>query len=313
MNHISLKDIINEFNLVPITEVGDSKKIKITSVNVNRPGIHLLGFFDTFDTKRIQVFGEGEMTFLATLSQPKRKEVFEKFFSYSVPCVIVARDIEPFPEMLESSIKSNIPILRAVQDTSSLTTALVRYLNYQLAPKTSIHGVLVEVYGQGILITGESGIGKSETALELIKRGHGFISDDVVKIKKISYNNLIGEPPDLIRHFIEIRGLGLIDVGHIFGMGAIKDSYSINMVINLENWDGKKSYDRLGIDEDSIDILGIKVPCVTIPVKPGRNLAVIIEVAAMNFRQKSMGYNAAKVLNERLSNEIKNKAKDTQE
>ena len=309
MAHVFLKDIIEEFGLIPITDVGTSKKIKINTANVNRPGIHLIGFFEKFDTKRVQIFGEGEMAFLSTLKKSDRANVLEKFFSFKIPCVIIARDMEVFPEMMVASKKYNIPILKTQENTSIFMGALISYLNIKLAQRTSVHGVLVEVYGQGVLITGESGIGKSETALELIKRGHGFIADDVVEISKISYNNLIGAAPKLLESFIEIRGLGFIDIKHIFGIGAVKESYAVDMVINLEMWDSNKLYDRLGLDENQIDIMGIKLPSITIPVKPGRNLAVIIEVAAMNFRQKTLGYNAAKTFDDRIKDEIRNKTK----
>lgn len=304
-----LKDIIKEFNLINLSE-DDFGNVKITTTNVNRPGLHLLGFFETFDTNRIQVLGEGEMTFLSTLSTEHRKEILNKFFSYKIPCVIIARDLPVFPEMLEYSKKYKVPVLKTLQDTPTFIAELISYLTYELAQKTSVHGVLVEVYGEGILILGESGIGKSETALELIKRGHSFIADDIVEIKKISYNTLEGQAPPLLKYFIEIRGLGLIDIERIFGMGAIKDSYLIDMVINLENWNENKEYDRLGLDQAYMEILGIKLPYVTIPVKPGRNLAVIIESAAMNLRQKNLGYNAAKVLNKRVTEEIKKKTKN---
>lgn len=310
MAHVFLQEIIEEFNLTYVTKVGDSSKIKITTRDVNRPGIHLLGFFDKFDTKRIQIFGEGEMSLLSTLDKTERERIINAFFKHKIPCVIVARGIKPFPEMLEASKKFNIPILKTAEDTSIFLGAIIRYLNLNLAPKTSIHGVLVEVYGQGVLITGESGIGKSETALELIKRGHGFIADDIVEVKKISYNNLLGEAPELLKNFIEIRGLGLIDIKNIFGMGSIKENYPVDIMINLENWDSKKSYDRLGLDEEYTDIMGIKIPLITIPVKPGRNLAVIIEVAAMNLRQKNLGYNAAQTLNDRLNDKIKSKGRN---
>ena len=308
MKYKYLKDVAKEFNLELLNDV-DIIKRKITTTNVNRPGLHLLGFFDVFGSNAIQVFGKGEMTFLQTLSSEDRKLILDKFFTFDIPCVVIARGLEVFSEMFESSKNNNIPMLVTNTITTIFVGQLMSYLNYELGDSTSMHGVLVEVYGEGILITGESGVGKSETALELIKRGHSFIADDVVEIKKISYNILEGQAPKLLKYFMEIRGLGLIDIGRLFGMGSIKDSYMIDMVINLENWDGNKEYDRAGIEEQKTTILGIEIPCVTIPIKPGRNLGVIVESAAMNLRQKSLGYSAAKVLNDRVIKEMKKKSK----
>lgn len=312
MNYISLESIIKEFGLIRVTKVGKLDEIKIVTANVNRPGIHLLGYFEIFDTKRIQIFGSGEMSFLETLEDSQRKDIIDKFFSYPLPCVVIARNIKPFPEMIEASIKNNIPLLKTNQVTSTFLSSLIRYLNYELAPRTTLHGVQVDVYGEGILITGESGIGKSETALELIKRGHSLVSDDVVEIRKVSDKTLIGVAPDIVKNFIEIRGLGVIDVKQVFGVSAIKDSYRLCMVIKLEYWDSSKEYDRLGIKEQTIDILGIKLTCITVPVKPGRNLAVIVEAAAMNFKEKRLGYDAAQVLSDRLSQAISQKSKNTE-
>lgn len=309
MNSISLASIIKEFSLIRVTKVGKTDEIKIVTANVNRPGIHLLGYFDIFDTKRIQLFGSGEMSFLETLGEEKRKEIIDKFFSYPIPCVIIARNIKPFPEMIEASIKNNIPLLKTHQVTSTFLSSLIRCLDYKLAPRTTMHGVQVDVYGEGILIMGESGIGKSETALELIKRGHSLISDDVVEIRRVSDKTLIGVAPDIVKNFIEIRGLGVIDVMKVFGVSAIKDSYKLGMVIKLEYWNNSKEYDRLGIKEETIDILGIKLPCITVPVKPGRNLAVIVEAAAMNYKEKRLGYDAAQILSDRLSQAISQKTK----
>lgn len=306
MKYKYLKDVIKEFGLELLNNV-DIKNNKITTTNVNRPGLHLLGFFDVFGENAIQVFGRGEMAFLGTLASEDRKLILDKFFSFDIPCVIIARGLEIFPEMLESSKNNNTPILVTNATTPTFVGQLMSYLNYELGESTSIHGVFVEVYGEGILITGESGVGKSETALELIKRGHSFIADDVVEMKKISYNILEGQAPKLLKYFMEIRGLGLIDVGRLFGMGAIKDSYLVDMVINLENWDSNKEYDRVGIEEQKTVILGIEIPYITIPIKPGRNLGVIVESAAMNLRQKSLGYSAAKSLNQRVMKEMRSK------
>lgn len=309
MSYISLDSIIKEFGLIRVTKAGRIDEIKIVTANVNRPGIHLLGYFGTFDTKRIQIFGSGEMSFLETLEERQRKDIIDKFFSYPLPCVIIARNMKPFPEMIEASIKYNIPLLKSNQVTSTFLSSIIRYLNYELAPRTTMHGVQVDVYGEGILILGESGIGKSETALELIKRGHRLVADDAVEVRKVSDKTLIGMAPDIVKNFIEIRGLGVIDVKQIFGVSAIKDSYRLCMSIKLEYWDSSKEYDRLGIKEETMDILGIKIACITVPVKPGRNLAVIIEAAVMNFKEKGLGYDAAQVLSDRLNGAIKNKSR----
>ncbi|HOJ79727.1 MAG TPA: HPr(Ser) kinase/phosphatase, partial [Clostridiales bacterium] len=239
-------------------------------------------------------------TYLASLSPQERKKRLDDYFRTGFPCLVIARDQDPFPEMMEASEKYSIPILRTKDITSRFMSGLIRYLNVMLAPRISMHGVLVEVYGEGILILGESGVGKSETALELVKRGHRLIADDLVEIRRVSDTTLLGAAPENIRHLIEIRGIGIVDVKHLFGMGAVKMQENINLVIKLELWKEGKMYDRLGLEDHFTDILGISVPSLVIPVRPGRNLAIIVEVAAMNHRQKKMGYNAAKFLSERF-------------
>ncbi len=278
--------------------------ILITSTDVNRPGLQLVGYLEYFGTDRIQMIGKVETSYLAGLTSMERYSRLDEFFRCGFPCMVVARGLEVFPEMLEVSKKYGIPILRTNDVTSRILSALISYLNVELAPRVTKHGVLVEVYGEGILILGESGVGKSETALELVKRGHRLVADDVVEIRKVSDKTLFGTAPDIIRHFIEIRGVGILDVKNLYGVGSVKVTENINLVIQLEFWNEKKNYDRLGLVDEYTDILGINVPSLTIPVRPGRNLAIIVEVAAMNNRQKNMGYNAARALNDRVLGEI---------
>lgn len=305
---VTLKEIAEEFALECITGCEKLEEVLITTADVNRPGLQLTGYYEFFGTDRIQIMGKVETTYLERMTSSERHSVFDEFFSNGIPCIVVARGLEIFPEMIEISNKFEIPILRTNDVTSRFMSAIIRYLNVQLAPRISKHGVLVEVYGEGILILGESGVGKSETALELVKRGHRLVADDVVEIRKVSDRSLVGTAPDIIRHFIEIRGIGILDVKNLYGVGSVKVTENINLVINLELWDEKKSYDRLGLVEEYTEILDLSVPSLKIPVRPGRNLAIIVEVAAMNNRQKKMGYNAAKVLNDRVLGEIsKNK------
>ena len=296
---VKLKTLMEEFHLEPVCMSESAGDIDITTSDVNRPGLQLSGYMEYFGTDRIQIIGKVEMTYLASLSPQDRKKRLDDYFRTGFPCLVIARDQDPFPEMMEASEKYSIPILRTKDITSRFMSGLIRYLNVMLAPRISMHGVLVEVYGEGILILGESGVGKSETALELVKRGHRLIADDLVEIRRVSDTTLLGAAPENIRHLIEIRGIGIVDVKHLFGMGAVKMQENINLVIKLELWKEGKMYDRLGLEDHFTDILGISVPSLVIPVRPGRNLAIIVEVAAMNNRQKKMGYNAAKFLSER--------------
>lgn len=304
MFKVSIQEIVEEFHLECISQCDNIDKVFVSSAEVNRPGLQLVGYLDYFGEDRVQIIGMVETTYLSKLASEERRQRLDDFFKCGFPCMVIARQLDIFPEMIEISKKYKIPILRTGDTTSEFLSGLIRYLNVQLAPRITQHGVLVEVYGEGILILGESGVGKSETALEIVKRGHRLIADDVVEIRKVSDKTLLGTAPEIIRHFIEIRGIGILDVKNLYGMGAVKMIETINLVINLELWDENKNYDRLGIDDHYTDILGIKVPSLTIPVRPGRNLAIIVEVAAMNYRQKSMGYNAAKVLNDRIMGEI---------
>ena len=298
--HVPLKNLVSKFQLEKINLSSNYDKIEISCSDVNRPGLPLSGFFDYFDPKRIQIFGKVEMTYLEDLNKERRAEILNELFAQDCPAFVVTRDMMIFPQMLEAAKQNDKTLLRTQSVTSQFMHDVISYLSLELAPRITRHGVLVEVYGEGILIMGESGVGKSETAMELIKRGHRLVADDAVEIKKASDTTLVGTAPDVIRHFIELRGIGIIDVRRIFGMGAIKDAEKINLVINLEPWDNKKQYDRLGLDDEFVNILGNDVPSLNIPVKPGRNLAIIVEIAAMNNRQKRMGYNAAEELNQRI-------------
>jgi len=300
MFSVTLKEIVDEFQLENVTNCKTLDNILVTTPDVNRPGLQLAGYLEYFGPDRIQIIGMVETAYLASLTPEDRYKKLDAFFQQGFPCVIIARGLEIFPEMMEVSQKYNIPLLRTNEITSNFLSNIIRYLNLQLAPRVTKHGVLVEVYGEGILILGESGVGKSETALELVKRGHRLIADDVVEIRRVSDTTLLGTAPDIIRHFIEIRGIGILDVKNLYGVGSVKVIESISLIINLELWDNNKTYDRLGLSDEYTEILGIKIPSLTIPVRPGRNLAIIVEVAAINKRQKSMGYNAAKVLHERL-------------
>ncbi len=301
---LPLTKVIEEFDLEKIYETNDIESVMVTKSDINRPGLQMVGFFDYFDSNRIQIMGKVEFTYLEQFNAEERSKIIEKLMSQRVPALIITRGLQVFPEMLELAEKYNVPLLRSESGTSAFMSAIIAYLNVQLAPRRTRHGVLVEVYGEGILILGESGVGKSETAIELVKRGHRLVADDAVEIKRVSDKTLVGSSPEIIRHFVELRGIGIIDVKEIFGMGAVKDTENINMIIHLEPWEEGKQYDRLGMVDEYTNIMGINVPSLTIPVKLGRNLAVIVEVAAMNNRQKRMGYNAAVELNNRLMNHM---------
>lgn len=301
---VSLENIINELSLETVYMPKASDEILISSNDISRPGLELTGYLDFFDNKRILVFGNTEIYYLQKFTAEERYNIIKKIFLCNPPAVIIARNLEPYEEIIRCAKEYGVALLRSSDLTSVLSAALVSYLNVELAPRITRHGVLVEVYGEGILLIGDSGVGKSETAIELIKRGHRLIADDAVEIRRVSRKSLVGSAPENIRHFIEVRGVGIINARRIFGMGAVKLTQKIDIVINMEIWDGEKVYDRLGAGNEYIEILGIKVPILTIPVKPGRNLAVIIEVAAMNNRQKKMGYNAANELLKSLGMDV---------
>ena len=301
---IPLTKVIDEFSCEKLYEADNINEILIKTSDVNRPALQIVGYYDYFDANRIQVMGKVELTYVEQFSLEKRRRLLEPLFKQGIPCLVITRAMQIPPEMLELAKKYNVTLLRTEEGTSAFISALISYLNVQLAPRRTRHGVLVEVYGEGILILGESGVGKSENAIELLKRGHRLVADDAVEIKRVSSKTLVGSAPDLIRHFVELRGIGIIDVKEIFGIGAVKDTESINMVIHLEQWQEGKQYDRLGMVDEYTNIMGINIPSLTVPVRPGRNLAIIIEVAAMNNRQKRMGYNAAVELNNRLMKEM---------
>lgn len=297
---VPLSSVMKELGLETIYMPENGENILISSKDVNRPGVEFTGFLDFYDNKRILVVGHTENAFLGRYSQEERERALEGLISRKPPTIIICRSLKPYPEMMEAAKRHGVALLGTADTTSSLVAALVSYMNVELAPRVTRHGVLVEVYGEGILLVGDSGVGKSETAIELIKRGHRLIADDAVEIRRVSKKSLVGTAPENIRHFIELRGIGIINARRIFGMGAVKLTEKIDMVINLEIWDKTKVYDRMGMENEYTEILGLRVPVLTIPVKPGRNLAVIIEVAAMNNRQKKMGYNAAKELLQNL-------------
>lgn len=301
---VSLEKIMKELSLVSIYMPKEPSEIMIKNNNISRPGLQLTGYFDFFDKTRILVFGHTEFSYLSRFGAEQQQHVIDSIFRFGPPAVILCRSYELNDAMMSSAKEHNIPILQSTDSTSSLTAGLVTMLSRELAPRITRHGVLVEVYGEGCLIIGDSGVGKSETAIELMKRGHRLIADDAVEIRKTDSRTLIGSSPQNIRHFVELRGVGIINARNLFGMGSIKLSEKIDMVINLELWDGKKAYDRMGLENEYMDILGIHIPIVTIPVKPGRNLSNIIEVASMNNRQKKMGYNAAQDLLTSLGMEI---------
>ena len=296
--NVSLKKLTEKVSLDVVYTPKGLEEINVEIAEVNRPGLFLAGYYDYFDKLRLQILGLAEMNFLSGLSAEKRYERLDQLFSQQPPAVIVCRseELEPFPEMLELAQKHGVALLRSNEITCTLMGSLISVLNLELAPRITRHGVLVEVYGEGILILGDSGVGKSETAIELVKRGHRLIADDAVELRKISYRKILGTAPANIRHFIELRGIGIINVARVFGIGSVRSSVEVEMVVQLEPWDRTKNYDRTGLETDYYDILGVKIPSILIPVMPGRNLAVILETAAINNRQKEMGYNAAKEL-----------------
>ena len=297
---VKLSKLIEDFKLEKLFTTPESEQKEIKTPDVNRPSLQLTGFYDYFDSERLQILGMVEYTYLSKISSEERMHHLEMLFSRNIPALIVTRGQELFEGMTELAQRYSVPILRTQYSTSRFMSAVIAWLNKELAPRITRHGVLVEVYGEGILILGESGVGKSEAAIELVKRGHRLVADDAVEIKKVSDISLVGSSPEIIRHFIELRGIGIIDVKEIFGIGAVKNTEKIDMIINLETWVDGKHYDRLGLEDEYTEILGIKIPSLLIPVKPGRNLAVIVEIAAMNNRQKRNGYNAAEELNKRL-------------
>ena len=301
---IKLSSIIDKFNLETLYIPNLPENIHVECTRVNRPGLQLAGYYGYYEHERLQIIGKMESQYIVTLDEEERKKKLEEFFASRPAGVIYTTSIPVFDDVIEYAEKYEVPLLRTTEKTSDFMAALIAYLNVELGPRITRHGVLVEVYGEGILLLGDSGVGKSETAIELVKRGHRLIADDAVEIKKVSATTLVGKAPELIRHYVELRGIGIVDVRRLFGMGSVKPTEKIDLVINLENWQEGKMYDRLGLDEQTMDILGIKVPMIVLPVCPGRNLSVVIEVAAMNNRQKRMGYNTAEEFNKRLMESI---------
>lgn len=298
---VPLTTLVKEFGLQVTYAATDYQKIQLTVEDVARPGLQLAGYFDHFEPMRLQVMGNVEISYLSKLSVAERLMIYDRLFSYKVPAVLIARDLPMNDECLAMARKHNVTILRSAEATSTIVSSIVAYLKAALAPRITQHGVLMEIYGEGILLIGESGIGKSETAVELLKRGHRLIADDAVEIRKVSGSRLVGTAPKLIRNYIELRGIGIVNVAKLFGVGAVKQENEINLVVNIVPWNTEEVYDRLGLEEQFMDVLGVQVPMYTIPVTPGRNLAVILEVAAMNNRQRKMGYNAAVEFNEQVN------------
>lgn len=307
---VTLRSVIEELNLKVVhmpEKAGErGENVIIKNPGVNRPGLPLIGYFDHFEETRIQIIGITEYTYLQNFSSDEIYKKISNVFVTGIPALIIANDemLIPLPEMIKAAIDFNVPLLSSSETTCTAMHSLIGSLSVSLAPRLTLHGVLVEVYGEGVLLLGDSGIGKSETAIELIKRGHRLVADDAVEIKKVSNKTLVGSAPELIRYLIELRGIGIVDVRRIFGMGSVKDTENINLVVKLEPWNETKSYDRLGMDDEYYEILGNKSPCITVPIKPGRNLAVIIEVAAMNNKQRKLGFNAAKELDRKLLDRI---------
>lgn len=313
MSHVNLTQIIEKMKLENLTPEIDVKGIKITQPDINRPALQMAGYFEHYEATRLQIIGFVEYTYMESMTEERKQKIYNQLLSYPIPCIVFSRELHPDPLFLQIVKEKNVPILMTKKATSAFMAEIIRWLNVMLAPCISVHGVLVDVYGEGVLITGESGIGKSEAALELIKRGHRLVSDDVVEIRKVSDDTLIGNAPDITKHFIELRGIGIIDVKTLFGVSSVKDTQSIDLVIRLEDWNKDKEYDRLGLEEEYTDYLGNKVVCHNIPIRPGRNLAIICESAAVNHRQKKMGYNAAQELYTRVQNSLARRREEDEE
>ena len=307
MASVSLVKIIEKMKLQNLTPEVDITGKKIFQPDINRPALQLAGYFEHYEASRMQIIGFVEYTYMQNMDEARKNEIFNQLLSLDIPCIVFCRELQPEPLFLKIAIEKKVPLLMTTKSTSSFMAETIRWLNVKLAPCISVHGVLVDVYGEGVLITGESGIGKSEAALELIKRGHRLVTDDVVEIRKVSDDTLIGNAPDITKHFIELRGIGIVDIKTLFGVSSVKDTQSIDLVIRLEEWNKDKEYDRLGLEEEYTEYLGNKVVCHSIPIRPGRNLAVICETAAVNHRQKKMGYNAAHELYARVQKNLARK------
>ncbi len=301
---VKLSEIVEKMNLKNLTPDVDLFGREVNVPDINRPALQLAGFFDHFDSDRVQIIGYVEYTYLQTLDLERKKKIYDELLQHKVPCIVFSRDMEPEDILLTKATQHQVPVFTTSKSTSSFMGEIIRWMNVKLAPCISIHGVLVDVYGVGVLIMGESGIGKSEAALELIKRGHRLVTDDVVEIRKVSDDTLVGAAPDITRHFIELRGIGIVDVKSMFGVQSVRETQNIDLVITLEDWNRDKEYDRLGLEEKYTEFLGNRVVCHSIPIRPGRNLAIIVESAAVNHRQKQMGYNAAQELYKRVQENL---------
>lgn len=304
MKGVQLTKMVQELNLTNLTPEIDLTDILVMTAEINRPALQLAGYLEHFANERVQIIGYVEYTYLMQLEDTERTFKYERFISSKIPCVIFSTMTSPTQEMIDFALKYRVPTFATERTTSDFMAEIIRWLGVQLAPTISVHGVLVDVYGEGVLIIGESGIGKSEAALELIRRGHRLVSDDIVNLRKVSNETLVGSAPDITKHFIELRGIGIVDVKMLFGVESVKDTQSIDLVIRLEEWDKDKMYDRMGLDEEYIEYLGNKIVCHSLPIRPGRNLAIIVESAAVNHRQKKMGYNAAEELHRRVQENI---------
>lgn len=310
MSHgVKLSEIAEKLNLKNLTEKVALADKEVHVPDINRPALQLAGYFDHFDSDRVQIIGYVEYTYLQTLKKEEKLRMYRELLSHHIPCLVFSRDIEPDAELIQMAQEADTPIFKTMKATSDFMAEIIRWLKVKLAPCISIHGVLVDVYGVGVLIMGESGIGKSEAALELIKRGHRLVTDDVVEIRKVSDDTLVGSAPDITRHFIELRGIGIVDVKSMFGVQSVRETQNIDLVITLEDWDKDKEYDRLGLEETYTEFLGNKVVCHNIPIRPGRNLAIIVESAAVNHRQKQMGYNAAQELYNRVQENLSRRSR----
>ncbi len=310
MASVSLKKVIERFKLENLTPELDIEDVHIVQPDINRPALQLAGYFEHYEATRLQIVGYVEYTYMDSMKEERKLEIYNKLLSCPIPVIVFCRELQPDPLFLKIALEKKIPLLMTKKATSAFTAEIIRWLNVQLAPCISVHGVLVDVYGEGVLITGESGIGKSEAALELIKRGHRLVTDDVVEIRKVSDDTLVGSAPEITKHFIELRGIGIVDVKTLFGVSSVKETSQIDLVIKLEDWNKDKEYDRLGLEEEYTEYLGNKLVCHNIPIRPGRNLAIICESAAVNHRQKKMGYNAAQELYARVQNNLAKKRED---
>ena len=305
---VTLSKIFEKMKLKNLTPEVDVKGIKITQPDINRPALQMAGYFEHFEATRLQIIGYVEYSYMQSMDEERKKAIYTELFSHDIPAIVFCRELEAPDELFrQMAVEHKVPLLMTKKATSAFTAEIIRWLNVKLAPCISVHGVLVDVYGEGVLITGESGIGKSEAALELVKRGHRLVTDDVVELRKVSDDTIIGSAPDITKNFIELRGIGIVDIKALFGVASVRDTQSIDLVIKLEDWDKDKEYDRLGLEEEYTEYLGNKIVCHNLPIRPGRNLALIIEAAAVNQRQKKMGYNAAQELYSRVQNSLNQK------